>query len=189
MVPGGDCWSVMKKILCMAALLLQLAFVQGTGADGANAVENSGTDNTAWYIGLYDEIGFFSNYTGINFGAAARIGKFTIGLQQKVAFGYTNQEIVGITDLRLYPHDQIFINVGASYLLAASNNGLEEDFQAAFLPVLGFGCLLPIKHTGIRLVPTLQMNQSYYLTDEIREVYTDLPFIIAMTIGLGVEIY
>jgi len=77
---------------------------------------------------LYDEIGFFSNYTGINFGAAARIGKFTIGLQQKVAIGYTNQEIVGITDLRLYPHDQIFVNVGASYLLAASKNGLDEDF-------------------------------------------------------------
>jgi hypothetical protein len=33
------------------------------------------------------------------------------------------------------------------------------------------------------------MNQSYYLTDEIREVYTELPFIIAMTIGLGIELY
>jgi hypothetical protein len=119
----------------------------------------------------------------------ASIGAYTIELQQKVAFGYTNQKIVGITDLRLYPHAQIFVNVGASYLLAASHKGLEEDFQAVFLPVLGFGCLLPIKRTGIRLVPTLQMNQSYYLTDDIREVYTELPFIIAMTLGLGVELY
>jgi hypothetical protein len=189
MLPGGECWSVMKNLLCMAVLLLQLAFIQGTGAEVVDVVENSGTKNAAFHIGLYDEIGFFSNYTGINFGADCQIGNYRIGLEQKAAFGYTNQEIVGITELRLYPHEQIFVNIGVSYLLAASHKGIEEDFKAAVLPVLGFGCLLPIKHTGIRLVPTLQMNQSYYLTDEIREVYTELPFIIAMTLGLGVELY
>jgi len=57
MLPGGECWSVMKNLLCMAVLLLQLAFIQGTGAEGVDSVENSGAKNAAFHIGLYDEIG------------------------------------------------------------------------------------------------------------------------------------
>jgi len=32
------------------------------------------------------------------------------------------------------------------------------------------------------------MNQSFYLSDGIRPQYSDLPFMIAITVGIGIEL-
>jgi hypothetical protein len=139
------------------------------------------------HYGVYDDIGFFSNYSGINIGIDYKVKAFKVGVNQKITYGFHYEEVIGITDLRIYIHDQVFVNIGASYLIKESRQDIVKDFNTTILPLIGFGFCIPIKNTTIQIVPMLQMNQSYYLTDEIRHQYSELPFIIGMTLGIGID--
>jgi len=142
----------------------------------------------SYHYGVYDDIGFFSNYSGITFGVDYKMRNFKVGINQKISYGFHYNEVIGITDLRVYLHDQVFVNIGASYLLKESSKNIVKDFSTELLPLVGFGCYIPIKGTIIQIIPVLQMNQSFYLSDEIRPQYSDLPFMIAMTAGIGIEL-
>ena len=142
----------------------------------------------SYHFGVYDDIGFFSNYSGITFGVDYKIKAIKIGLNQKFTYGCRYYEVLGITDTRIYFQDKIFVNIGASYLLKESSKNIVKDFSSSVLPIIGFGCYIPIKRTNIKIVPIMQMNQSYYLTDEVKPIYSKLPFMIAMTVGIGIEI-
>ena len=141
-----------------AFILFTLAFV----IIASIAAEENNT--ISYHLGVYDDIGFFSNYSGITFGVDYKIKAIKIGLNQKFTYGFRYYEVLGITDTRIYLHDKIFVNIGASYLIKESHLNIIKDFSTSLLPIIGFGCYLPIKSTNIQIVPSMQMNQSYYLS-------------------------
>lgn len=169
----------MKK---KAIILFTLAFVI------LASIASEENNLFSYHFGVYDDIGFFSNYSGITFGVDYKIKSIKIGLNQKFTYGFRHYEVLGITDTRIYFQDKIFVNIGASYLLKESSQNIVKDFSTSVLPIVGFGCSIPIKKTNIQIVPIIQMNQSYYLTDEVRPIYSELPYMIAITIGIGIEL-
>lgn len=138
-------------------------------------------------FGIFDEQGFFSNYFGLSAGADIRVSNLTFGFNQKIYHGFSYGEWCGQTNVRIYFYDTIFFNLGASYLIKESSIRSSTDFGNNPLPVIGFGFNIPAKNPHFVLSPFLQMNQSYYLTDSIRPIYTDLTFPIAMTIGCSLN--
>lgn len=143
----------------------------------------SGSPPLMFQFGLFDEQGFFSNYAGLSAEADIYLGNFKFGLNQKFYHGFTYGELCGQTNILLYVHDSISINLGASYLVSESPDISSTDFGNGPLPVAGFGFNIATKNPRIIITPFLQMNQSYYLSDSIRPIYSDLPFPIAMTLG------
>jgi len=63
---------------------------------------------------------------------------FKVGLNQKIIYGFHYNEVLGITDLRIYLHDQLFVNSGISYLLKESSQNIVKDFNTELLPLVGF---------------------------------------------------
>jgi hypothetical protein len=132
--------------------------------------------------------GFFSWYTSLEAGIKVDLRKnFALGLTQRVGYGFTYREIVGLTEVRVYLYDDLFIHIGASYLLKPSSYAT-LDFKTMVLPHLGFGLYIPLD-SGRRffVVPRIEMNQSFYLSDSIRPVYSDLPFLVAGQASIGFE--
>lgn len=163
----------MKKVLVFFILLLSLIVT-------AAASERS---LLTFQFGIYDEQGFFSNYTGLSAEADIHVSSLKFGLNQKFYYGLTYGEWCGQTNLLIYVHDSIYINLGASYLIKESSDISATDFGNGPLPVAGFGFNIATKNPKIIFNPFLQMNQSFYLSDSIRPIYSDLPFPIAMTLG------
>lgn len=167
----------LKKVLVLIFFLISLIF-------SAAAAEHA---PLTFQLGVFDEQGFFSNYAGFSAEALIHLNSLKVGINQKMYHGFMYDEWIGQTNLLLYLHDSIYINLGVSYLLKESPTLSSTDFGNGPLPVLGFGFAIPTKNPHIVLTPSLQMNQSFYLSDSIRPRYADLPFLIAMTLGLSVN--
>lgn len=167
----------MKKVLVFFILLLSLILP-------AAASERS---PLTFQFGFFDEQGFFSNYAGLSAEADMHLGNLKFGLNQKFYYGLTYGELCGQTNVLLYVHDSIYINLGTSYLVSESPDIRSTDFGNRPLPVAGFGFNIAIKNPRIIITPFLQMNQSYYLSDSIRPIYSDLPFPLAMTLGCALN--
>lgn len=133
------------------------------------------------------ELGFFSGYVGASAGVRLRPGRMVLGLNQAFLYGFRYREVAGRTEARIHVHESVFLLLGASWLLAESPLRTERDFRASLLPVIGFGASIPAGPGRPRVVPEIRMNQSFYLSDRIRPVYTELPFLVGMTIGLSLE--
>ena len=141
-----------------------------------------------FHVGISGGAGFFSWYTSLEAGIKVDLRKnFALGLTQRVGYGFTYREIVGGTELRAYMYDDLFIHIGASYLLKPSSYAT-LDFKTMVLPHLGFGLYIPLD-SGRRffVVSRIEMNQSFYLSDSIRPVYSDLPFLVAGQASIGFE--
>lgn len=141
-----------------------------------------------FHAGVSGGVGFFSWYTSLEAGIKVDLREnFALGLTQRVGYGFTYREIVGGTELRAYMYDDLFIHIGVSYLLKPSSCA-EPDFKTMVLPHLGFGLYIPID-SGRRffVVSRVEMNQSFYLSDSIRPVYSDLPFLVAGQASIGFE--
>lgn len=145
---------------------------------------NAQNNSVSFNVGIYDELGFFSNYLGVDAGIDFPVFKIKLGLHQKIGYGFTYKEVLGITGLRFFVHEQGYFEIGGTYLIKEAN--ISKDFNATVMPVMGFGFYLYGKNKNIIFIPTVFMNQSFYLSDSIRPIYTDLPFPIAMTLGLGI---
>ena len=141
-----------------------------------------------FHMGASTSVGFFSWYSSAEAGIKVDLSEtFALGLTQRIGYGFTYQEVVGMTELRAYVYDDLFIHIGASYLLSPSA-GAQPDFSAKVLPYLGFGLYIPIDPSRrFYVVPRIEMNQSFYLSDEVRPIYTDLPFPIAAQVSLAFE--
>ncbi len=142
----------------------------------------------SFHIGAAASTGFFSPYATTQAGAMVDVSEtLSFGITQRFSYGFNYGEILGLTEFRTYMFQDLFFHIGVSYLLAESTVA-QNDFTINMLPHLGFGLYIPLnaERTWF-LVPVLEMNQSFYLTDEIRPVYTDLPFIIAGQVALAFE--
>lgn len=142
----------------------------------------------AFHVGVSGGAGFFSWYTSLEAGVKVDLGKnFGLGVTQRVGYGFTYGEIVGQTELRAYVYDDLFIHIGASYLLKPSSYA-EPDFKTMVLPHLGSGLYIPLDpDRRFFVVPRIEMNQSFYLSDSIRPVYSDLPFLVAGQASISFE--
>ena len=141
-----------------------------------------------FHAGISGGAGFFSWYASLEAGIKVNLrDDFALGLTQRVGYGFTYQEIVGLTELRAYLYDDLFIHIGASYLLKPSSHA-EPDFKTMILPHLGFGLYIPLDpDRRFFVVPRVEMNQSFYLSDSIRPVYSDMPFLVAGQASIGFE--
>lgn len=142
----------------------------------------------AFHAGVSAGVGFFSWYSSAEAGIKVDLSEtFALGLTQRIGYGFTYQEVVGMTELRAYVYDDLFIHMGASYLVNPSAHA-QPDFNTKVLPHLGFGLYIPLD-SGRRfhVVPRIEMNQSFYLSDEVRPIYADLPFPIAAQASLAFE--
>lgn len=139
-----------------------------------------------YHVGIATSAGFFSWYTQVEAGFKVDLSPtVALGLTQRIAYGHTFEEILGMTEIRTYLFDDLFFHIGASYLVQESAQ-LQPDFATTMLPYLGFGLYIPIdRNRNFFLVPCIEMNQSFYLSDQVRPIYTDLPFIIAGQISLS----
>lgn len=142
----------------------------------------------AFHAGVSMGVGFFSWRSSLEAGVKLDLHEsFALGLTQRIGYGFTYQEIIGMTELRAYLHDDLFIHIGASYLLSPSAHA-QRDFDALFLPHLGFGLYIPLDtNRRLHVVPRIEMNQSFYLSDSIRPVYADLPFPVAGQASIAFE--
>lgn len=140
------------------------------------------------HTGIAMSVGFFSWYTQVDAGLKVDLSQtVALGMTQRIAYGHTFQEILGMTEIRVYLLDDLFFHIGASYLVQESAQ-LQPDFATSMLPYLGFGLYIPIdRNRNFFLVPCMEMNQSFYLSDEVRPIYTELPFAIAGQISLSCE--
>jgi hypothetical protein len=142
----------------------------------------------SFHTGVAASTGFFSPYATAQAGAMVDVSEtLSFGITQRFSYGFNYGEILGLTEFRTYMFQDLFFHIGVSYLLAESTVA-QNDFTINMLPHLGFGLYIPLnaERTWF-LVPVLEMNQSFYLTDEIRPVYTDLPFMIAGQVALAFE--
>lgn len=141
-----------------------------------------------FHAGLSGSIGFFSCYSSGEVGIKVALSKtIALGLTQRLGYGFTYSEVVGMTELRTYVYDDLFFHIGASYLLIPAANA-QVDFNTNILPYMGFGLYIPLDSSRrFYVVPRIEMNQSFYLSDEVRPNYTDLPFVIAMQGSLAFE--
>lgn len=140
----------------------------------------------SFHAGMAASAGFFSKYAVADTGLKYDLTEtFALGIDQQIAYGFTYQEVVGMTELRAYYHDDLYVHIGASYLLRPSGM-LEKDFNIKLLPYLGFGLYIPVDASRtFFVVPRLEMNQSFYLNDEIRPIYSELPFPIAGQVSVA----
>ncbi|MCE1207213.1 MAG: hypothetical protein LWX00_07385 [Spirochaetia bacterium] len=138
----------------------------------------SGSSPLMFQFGLFDEQGFFSNYAGLSAEADLHLGNLKFGLNQKIYHGFTYGELCGQTNVLLYVHDSISINLGASYLISESPDISSTDFGNGPLPVVGFGFNIATKNPRIIITPFLQMNQCYYSEFSIRATVNFPPEII-----------
>lgn len=140
----------------------------------------------SYHAGIAASAGFFSTYAVADAGVKIDLTEtFALGIDQQIAYGFTYQEVVGMTELRAYYHDDLYVHVGASYLLRPSGM-LEKDFDIILLPYLGFGLYIPIDASRtFFVVPRIEMNQSFYLNDKIRPIYSELPFPIAGQVSVA----
>ncbi|MDD3823007.1 MAG: hypothetical protein PHN93_04600 [Sphaerochaetaceae bacterium] len=136
--------------------------------------------------GLTASVGFFSWYLSADAGIKLDLSEHVaIGLAQRIGYGFTHGEVMGVTDIRTYLYQDLFIHLGISYLLHPSAH-IERDFDTEFLPCLGFGLYIPLdREKHVHAMAMTEMNQSFYLSEDIRQIYTDLPFPIAGQIALG----
>jgi len=144
--------------------------------------------SSTFHAGVSGGAGFFSWYTSLEAGIKVDLrDDFAFGLTQRVGYGFTYREIVGLTELRAYVYDDLFIHIGISYLLKPSVHA-EPDFNTMILPYLGFGLYIPLDpDRRFFVVPRIEMNQSFYLSDSVRPVYSDLPFLVAGQASIGFE--
>ncbi|MGH0053434.1 MAG: hypothetical protein ACQ5SW_08620 [Sphaerochaetaceae bacterium] len=154
-------------------------------------VLTSGTlyaSSPSYHSGVSTSVGFFSWYSQMDAGFKIDLSKtVALGLSQRVSYGYAYGEVVGMTELRTYLHQDFFFHIGISYLLYPSPD-MQPDFTTKFLPYLGIGWYIPLdSNRRFYVVPQVEMNQSFYLTDDVRPIYSDLPFIIAVQIALAFE--
>lgn len=92
-----------------------------------------------------------------------------------------------MTELRTSVYDDLFFHFGASSLLIPAADA-QVDFNTNILPYMGFGLHIPLDSSRrFYVVPRIEMNQSFYLLDEARPIYADLPFVIAMQASLAFE--
>lgn len=142
----------------------------------------------AFHAGVSGGAGFFSWYTSLEAGIKVDLSEnFALGLTQRVGYGFTYREIVGGTELRAYMYDDLFIHIGVSYLVKPSSYA-EPDFKTMVLPHLGSGLYIPLDpDRRFFVVPRIEINQSFYLSDSIRPVYSDLPFLVAGQASIGFE--
>ncbi|MBN2858826.1 MAG: hypothetical protein JXK93_01020 [Sphaerochaetaceae bacterium] len=141
-----------------------------------------------FHAGVSTSVGFFSRYASGEVGIKADLSEtFAIGLTQRIGYGFTYGEVTGMTELRTYLYEDLFIHIGASYLLKPSSIA-DPDFNTGVLPHLGFGLYIPLEPARrAYVVPRMEMNQSFYLSDEVRPIYADLPFPIAGQVSLAFE--
>lgn len=144
--------------------------------------------STSFHAGVSTGFGFFSGYVSAEAGVKKDLSDFySLGLAQRIRHGLSYQEVLVMTELRAYVHDDLFFHLGASYL-ARPSEVLEPDFSTRILPFLGAGLYIPLGSSKrLCLVPRIEINQSFYLSDGIRPIYTDLPFPIATCVSLGLE--
>lgn len=144
--------------------------------------------STSFHAGVSTGLGFFSGYVSAEAGVKKDLSEFySVGLAQRISYGLSYQEVLVTSELRAYVHDDLFVHLGASYLSRPSEV-LEPDFSTRILPYIGAGFYIPLgSSNGLCLVPRIEMNQSFYLSDKIRPIYTDLPFPIATCVSLGLE--
>lgn len=141
------------------------------------------------HLGAAASTGFFSQYATVQGGAMVEVNEtYSFGITQRFSYGFTYREFMGMTELRTYMYQDLFFHIGVSYLLQQSPVAAEKDFETTVLPYLGFGLYIPLDaDRTFFLVPVVEMNQSFYLSDSIRPIYTDLPFIIAGQLSLAFE--
>ena len=146
------------------------------------------TSAVSFHAGISASAGFFSLYTSAEGGCKVDLSEnVSVGLTQRFGYGFTYREIIGMSELRTYLYDDLFIHIGASYLLVPSSVA-NPDFQTVVLPYLGFGLYIPFgPERNIYAVPRIEMNQSFFLSDEIRPIYADVPFPIAGQVSLALE--
>ncbi len=90
-----------------------------------------------------------------------------------------------MTEIRTCLFDDLLFHIGASYLVQGLVH-MQLGFVTNMLPYLGFGLYIPLdRNRNFFLVPCIEMNQSFYLSDQIRPIYTDLLFDIAGQISLS----
>lgn len=141
-----------------------------------------------FHAGFSANVGFFSWYSSAEAGIKVDLSEtVSLGLTQRIGYGFTYREVVGMTELRTYVYDDLFFHIGVSYLLSPST-GVQPDFNTKVLPHLGFGLYIPLDaDRRLFVVPRIEMNQSFYLSDEVRPIYADLPFPIAAQASLAFE--
>ncbi len=140
----------------------------------------------SYHAGIAASTGFFSTYAVADAGVKIDLSEtFALGLNQQIAYGFTYQEVVGMTELRAYFYDDLYVHIGASYLLSPSGIA-EKHFNTNVLPLLGFGLYIPVNASRkFFVVPRLEMNQSFYLNEEIKPIYTELPFPIGGQVSVA----
>jgi hypothetical protein len=164
----------------MRKYLMVLFIIMGTSPLLATGID--------FHAGASSSVGFFSWYSTMQSGVSIELSeRVSLGIVQRFSYGHSFGETMGTSEIRAYLFDDLFFHLGLSYLLQPAP-ALEKDFSVAILPVLGFGLYLPldVKRT-IFLVPMLEMNQSFYLSDSIRPLYQDLPFPIAGQVSVALE--
>jgi hypothetical protein len=141
------------------------------------------------HLGPAVSTGFFSKYATVQAGAMVDVSEtLSFGITQRFSYGFTYREIMGMTEIRTYMFRDLFFHFGFSYLLQQSSVAAEKDFDTIMLPYLGFGLYIPLNaDRTLFFVPVVEMNQSFYLSDSIRPIYTDLPFVIAGQLALAFE--
>jgi len=143
----------------------------------------------AFHLGPAASAGFFSSYATVQAGAMVDVSEtLSFGVTQRLSYGFTYREILGMTEIRTYLFRDLFFHFGVTYLLQPSTVAAEKDFNTSMLPYLGFGLYIPLNDDRtLFFVPLVEMNQSFYLSDHIRPIYTDLPFVIAGQLALAIE--
>ncbi len=141
-----------------------------------------------FHAGVSAGVGFFSSYSSVEAGIKVDLAEtLSLGLTQRIAYGFTYRETTGMTELRTYVYDNLFFHIGASYLLIPSKRA-QPDFNTKVLPHLGIGLYIPLDPgCKLNVVPRIEMNQSFYLSDEVRPIYTDLPASIATQVSVAFE--
>ena len=122
------------------------------------------------YTEIQQALGFFATYSTFEAGFDFPVSEqLSLGLTQRLSYGYTYKELMGITDIRLYIQRRMYVSLGISYLVTESQQVNEKDFNTPALPVMGIGVLIPIPGiSDLYIIPAFEMNQSFSLSENIR---------------------
>ena len=96
------------------------------------------SSTATFHAGVSAGVGFFSSYSSVEGGIKVDLSEtLSLGLTQRIAYGFTYREITGMTELRTYVYDKMFFHLGASYLLIPSMHS-QPEFNTKVLPTSGY---------------------------------------------------